>query len=360
MSPTRATASPVQTAPPAVPPAVTVIVGSEELLADRAVSAVEKGAQRLDPDTDVRDVKVADVTAARIDEVLSPSLFGERRVLIIRGLGVGKAVDATGSDDSDAESSDEALVNALDADSLDRIVAHAATSDTDVHVVLVHREANRGRASLTTLRKAGAVFVECKKPAKGKTKDFVAAEFARHKRATAGDVPAAVVLATGHDLRALASTVSQICVDTSGEGPISRAQVEQHFAGRAEVDGFAIADALIEGRIPAALDLARHAMAVGASGPALTAAMAYSFRNLVKVSSAPKSGTLDEQARAVGVQEWQLRKLRQQLSGWTPDGVARAIRAIAEADADVKGAAVDAHYAIERVIVRIGRARQVR
>jgi DNA polymerase-3 subunit delta len=343
-----------------VPAAVTVVVGPEDLLAERAVSLVQRAARSLDAQSDIRDIKAGDLTAPGLDEVLSPSLFGERRVLVVRGLGVGKADDESEGDDSEGgETSGGA--GALDAAVLNRIVAHAASTDPDVHLVLVHREANRGRAALTTLKKSGARFVECKriKGARGFT-DFVAAEFRSHERPISADVPPAVVLAIGQDLRALAAAVSQICTDAAGAGRIERGDVERFFAGRVEADGFVIADAVIEGRTPAALGLARHALAVGTGGPALTAAMAYSFRSLVKASAAPRSGSLEEQAAAVGLREWQLRKARQQLSGWTPEGVGLAIRAIADADAEVKGAAVDADYAIERLIVRVGRARHAR
>ena len=98
-------------------------------------------------------------------------------------------------------------------------------------------------------------------------------------------------------------------------------------------------------------------MAGGSSGPAITAALAFNFRNLIKASSAPRGVPLEQAAAEVGMRDWQLRKARQQLNGWHPDGVSRALRALAEADADVKGAAVDADYAIEKMIIKLGRAR---
>jgi DNA polymerase-3 subunit delta len=67
---------------------------------------------------------------------------------------------------------------------------------------------------------------------------------------------------------------------------------------------------------------------------------------------------LEQAAAEVGLRDWQLRKARQQLTGWSPDAVARALRALAEADANVKGAAVDAEYAIELMIIKLGRARR--
>jgi DNA polymerase-3 subunit delta len=210
------------------------------------------------------------------------------------------------------------------------------------------------------LRKAGRV-VECKRVKKGKPlTEFVAAELRALDRPFTADVPGAIVLAVGPDLRALASACSQLAIEGGGAGRLTGDDVEAFFAGRVEADAFAIADAVLEGRTPAALGLARHALAVGTGGPAITAAMAYALRTMVTASAAPRSGTMDEQAAAVGMPAWKLRKARAQLAGWTPDSVGRALRATADADAEVKGAAVDADYAVERLIIRIGRARAAR
>jgi DNA polymerase-3 subunit delta len=334
-----------------LPLAVCVVVGREELLVERAVATVVKGARAADRDTDVRELKGASLTLPELDELLSPSLFGERRVLVLRGLGEGAADD----DPDGAEVGSAGLA----PDVLDRLVRHAGDTPVEAHVVVLHREANRARAQLTALRKVAAV-VEVKK-LKGKdVTAFVVQEFENLGVKCAPEVPAAVIQAVGNDLRALASACSQLVVDRAGEGRLGRADVEAFFAGRMEADAFALADAVLEGRTPAALSLARHALAVGAGAPAITAAMAYSLRSLVRASAAPRHGSLPEQAAAVGLRDWQLRKARAQLSGWTPEGVGRAIRVTAEADAAVKGAAVDSDYAVEQMIIRIGRARATR
>ena len=42
--------------------------------------------------------------------------------------------------------------------------------------------------------------------------------------------------------------------------------------------------------------------------------------------------------------------MRQQLRGWTPAGIARALAAVAEADAQVKGEGTSPGYALEVAI----------
>ena len=53
---------------------------------------------------------------------------------------------------------------------------------------------------------------------------------------------------------------------------------------------------------------------------------------------------------------WKIDRVRQQMRGWTPDGVAVALRAVAEADAGVKGGGDDPEYALEKAVVAIARA----
>jgi DNA polymerase-3 subunit delta len=54
---------------------------------------------------------------------------------------------------------------------------------------------------------------------------------------------------------------------------------------------------------------------------------------------------------------WKIDQVRRQLRGWTPDGVARAHRAVAAADAQVKGEGASAGYALEHAITTIVAAR---
>ena len=56
-------------------------------------------------------------------------------------------------------------------------------------------------------------------------------------------------------------------------------------------------------------------------------------------------------AREVGVPPWKLRTLRDQSRGWSDAGIARAVRAVAQADADIKGQAHDASYTLERLVL---------
>ena len=58
-------------------------------------------------------------------------------------------------------------------------------------------------------------------------------------------------------------------------------------------------------------------------------------------------------ARDIGVPPWKVRTVRDQSRSWSDRGIAHAIQAVARADADIKGAAHDASYTLERLVLTI-------
>ena len=83
----------------------------------------------------------------------------------------------------------------------------------------------------------------------------------------------------------------------------------------------------------------------------VTSAFAGGARGLARYKGAPRAMREADLAREVGVPPWKLRTIRDQSRGWSDAGIARAIRAIAQADADIKGAASDASYTLERLVL---------
>src|ERR687889_2402904 len=63
---------------------VTLAVGQEDLLLDRAVREVVAAAKAADADTDVRDLTPDQLQPGTLAELTSPSLFAERKVVIVR------------------------------------------------------------------------------------------------------------------------------------------------------------------------------------------------------------------------------------------------------------------------------------
>jgi DNA polymerase-3 subunit delta len=85
----------------------------------------------------------------------------------------------------------------------------------------------------------------------------------------------------------------------------------------------------------------------------ITSAIASSLRSLAKVSGVNRGVKSFELAGQLGMAPWQIDKARRQLNRWSPAQLADAVGAIAQADAEVKGAASDPIYALEKALTRI-------
>ncbi|MEU7277278.1 DNA polymerase III subunit delta [Streptomyces sp. NPDC045431] len=314
---------------------VTLAVGQEELLLDRAVQQVVAAARAADADTDVRDLTADQLQPGMLAELTSPSLFAERKVLIVRN------------------------AHDLSADSVKDVKTYlGAPVEEDITLVLVHAGGAKGKGLLDAARKAGAREVACPKTTKPAERlTFVRGEFRALGRSATPEACQALVDAIGSDLRELASAVSQLTADV--EGTIDEAVVGRYYTGRAEASSFNVADRAVEGRAAEALEALRWSLATGVAPVLITSALAQGVRAIGKLSSA-RGGRPADLARELGMPPWKIDRVRQQMRGWTPDGVAVALRAIAEADAGVKGGGDDPEYALEKAVVAIARAARSR
>ena len=75
---------------------------------------------------------------------------------------------------------------------------------------------------------------------------------------------------------------------------------------------------------------------------------------------APVAEIIPDLARELGVPPWKVRTVRDQSRAWTPEGIAAAVRAVATADADIKGRAHDASYTLERLVLTVAGLREAR
>jgi DNA polymerase-3 subunit delta len=317
---------------PAAPPPLTLVLGKEDLLAERAVAAVVTAARARDDATDVRRLPAVGLERGTVSELLGPSLFGERRVVAVTGL---------------HEAADELL---------SELKALVVDLPGETHLVLVHRGGNRGKALLAAARAAHAVEVNCPEIKYDSDKQtFVLNEFRGARRKISAGAARALVEALGSDLRELANACSQLIADTTGI--VEEAVIERYYGGRVEASGFKVADKVLEGRPEEALVLLRHALATGVAPVLVTSALANALRVVVRVGSVRRSAPSGEVARELGLAPWMVDKARRQLQGWTAEGLDHSIRSVARADAAVKGAEADPVYALERAVLAVARAR---
>ena len=224
--------------------------------------------------------------------------------------------------------------------------------------MLVHSGGAKGSGVLTKLRKLPAVNeVKSGEIKPWEFPGFVAAEVKSHGGRIDQDGAQALVQAVGQNLRALAGAADQLVADAAGR-PVTVDLVRRYFGGRAEGKAYLIADAAVSGRRQTSLEELRWALATGMSATYVTAAFAGTTRALANYVATPKNRKDSEIASAAGVPPWKLKELKVQSQGWTEAGLALAIRAVAQADADIKGAASDANYTLERLILTITGLRQ--
>jgi DNA polymerase-3 subunit delta len=311
---------------------VVLVLGPEELLVERAVAAATAEARAAHPATELVELPGAGYESGALAVHASPSLFAEPRLVILHGL----------------EDAGEALVTDL--------LAYLAEPADDVTLVLCHRGGARGKKVLDAARDAGAQVIECPAIKSDRDKsDFVTREFRAARRQVSNDAVRALVEAVGSDLRELASACSQLVADT--EGRVEAESVLLYHSGKVEATGFRVADAAVNGRTGEALGLLRHALATGLDPVPIVAVLAANLRTLAKVAAAGRTGRSADVGKELGMAPWQVDKARRQLSGWEPDGLARSIVAVAEADAAVKGGGRDPEYAVERAVVTVAGSR---
>ena len=308
-----------------------LLLGSESALADRALSKIT--AELKDEKAEITTLFAGDVSVGEISDALSPSLFSERRALILRDL------------------------QDLIEDAKIEITRYLDQTDQTLTLVLVHKGGVKGKALLDQIKKAKPELIACDPLKKESEKeDFVKNLFLDLGRKASPAAISALVNATGTDLRELSASVSQLAAD-SPAGVIDESHVNKYHQGKIETTGFDVADKVMDGNFAESLLTLRHALTTGTDPVMITSAIASSLRGIAKVSGTNRAQKSFELAGELGMAPWQIDKARRQLNGWNANTLTAAVEAIAKCDAAVKGGASDPVYALEQALSRICAAR---
>lgn len=311
-----------------------LLIGSESALAERALLKLQ--AQLREERAEITTLFGGEMILGQFSDAVAPSLFSERRALVIKDL------------------------QDLSEESREEVIRYLAEPDPTTTVIFLHKGGVKGKALVEAIKKVKAEVIACD-PLK---KESEKTEFVRNlfldvgRKANPGAV-AALVAALGDELAELTSAVQQISLDAPA-GVITEEMVDKYHQGRIETTGFDVADATMEGNLSSALVTLRSALETGTDPVMVTSAIASSIRSLAKVINAPRGAKSFELAGQLGMAPWQIDKARRQLQGWSQQGLADAVRAIAKADADVKGASSDPIFALEKALATICQARAAR
>jgi DNA polymerase-3 subunit delta len=309
-----------------------LLLGSEGALADRALAKLN--AELKEEKCEITTIAAPDAVLGDISDALAPSLFSERRALIIKDL------------------------QDLPEESREEITRYLDAPDELTTLIFVHKGGVKGKALLDAIKKVKPEIISCEPMKKEAEKEeFVKSLFLDSgRKATAGAI-AALVGALGSDMRELQAAVSQICLDAQAGKTIDEAIVDKFHQGRVETTGFDVADATLDGNLPGALVALRSALETGTDPVMITSAIASNLRSLAKVSGVNRGTKSFEVAGELGMAPWQIDKARRQLTGWSPRSIAKAVQAIALADAQVKGASSDPIFALEKALATITQVR---
>ena len=309
-----------------------LVLGEEELLVERVAQAAVEAARRDDPETEVRRVRTPDLVVGELRELVSPSLFAQGRVVVML------AAHEAGKDIADA------------------VLDYARNPSDGIVLVVVHAGGGRGKALADGLRAAGAAVRECPRVTRFEDRaGFVRDEVHRAGGRISAGAITALLDAVGSDLRELASAAAQLATDSGGL--VDEAAVRRYHWGRAEVTGFSVAEKVMTGDRAGALEMLRWAMQLGVPHVLVADALADAVRTVARVSAAGR-GDPYRLASTLGMPPWKVKKAITQSRGWEHDGLAQAIQLVAAVNADVKGVAADAEYALERAVLALCAARR--
>jgi DNA polymerase-3 subunit delta len=298
------------------------ISGPEEYLAGRAIRAIREELRKLDSALEIHELDAADYSAGTLTNITSPSLFAEPRLVIIRGV---------------EKCSDDLITDGIE---------YLQNPTDDTSVILRHNGSSvRGKKLVEAIRDTDiAAEISCSEIKKDSDRQaFVVGEFASADRKIAPGAVRALLDAFADDIAELAAACSQLLLDSADS--ITQEIVDRYYGGRVETNAFKVADAALAGRAGEAMALLRHALATGADPVPMVAALSMKIRQMAKIY-----GNRSASASSLGMAPWQLDRARKDLTGWTDDGLANAIEAMATVDAAAKGAERDPVYSLEKLV----------
>ena len=308
------------------------VQGSEDYIHTRVTEAIKTQLKQAEPDTEIHHRSAAEYQPGEIQVLASPSLFGEKKLLIF---------------DEMHKMSDAFVTDGLE---------YLQQPNPDVTFLGLHGGGTRGKRLLDALKKSG-VFVEAKPIKSDRDRmDFLQAEFRSARRKIDAEALRALADAIGENLGELAAAAHQLISDT--EGTITERMVEQYYGGRVQATAFKVADAALDGQLGSAIALLRHAFATGVQPVAVSASFALKARQVARIIDAKvPQGQL---ASVLGMAPWQVQRVTATARHWTPVNIAGAVELIARADAEAKGQARDAEFAVERMVTKVATLAQRR
>jgi DNA polymerase-3 subunit delta len=318
-------------APGSVP--VTVVLGEEELLAERAVAdATAAAVERLGPGTTVEEVRGAALPDGFAMGLATASLFGGGRVVVVQE------------------------ADALDGPARAAVLALAADPGPATAVVLRAVVPGRQARFFKDVQRHAAV-VQVAKLRPSERASWLRAEVRRLGRKADEAAVAALVDTVGQDLRELAGAVAKLHVAVPPPTVLTAAHVAEYLAQTADRGIFELTDAVFAADPATALDRLDALLDQGEDAIRLLGFLASQLRVLLRVADHPglPAGQVAELLGGA-TRDWQVKRARAQADRFHPEHLRRALDVIAEADFEIRNGSPSQRLLLELVISRIAAA----
>lgn len=303
-------------------PPVVLIAGDDDLLLQRALERWLGEATADGPEltVDVRDVSETE----HLPEMRTASLFGGRTCVVLRGVeGVTGALK-------------EELESYLDA------------PDDDAVLVLLARGVGK-IPKIAKLAVQRGERIDVKTPADwddGAWERLVRDELRRLGREADPSAVAAIRAHAGAAPATIASQVASVSATAPAGATLTADHVDAVVEGHGRSSGFAVADAVAERDVEAALVALKGALDAGEAPLAIMGALAFRLRQLLQV----RAGATAAQA---GMSPGQHRRTQRLAAGFGPGELAWCHARLAELDVDLKGSDLPGDLLVELAVVEL-------
>jgi DNA polymerase III subunit delta len=269
---------------------------------------------------DLRPVEVdgAEWQGGETADLATPSLFGERRALLVSN---ARAVPEEGARE---------LVRYLEA------------PDPDAPLILLAVVGQRAKvpAALAKLMKDTGTVTEVKIHRK-ELPAWILRRAKAKELDLAPDGAAALVETLGEEPGALEQALDQLA-SAFGEQRVTRETVSRQFRGLGEQHVWDLCDKAFARDLPGAMRSLRTLLESGEAGLLILGSITARLRDVVRIKALPERMSQADAARAAGLRfDWQVRRYRDQAKRFSPEELAELHEVIAWADRALKSGATD-------------------
>ena len=325
---------------------VWLVVGEERMLRDQVIAAITKAALAGGLPDFNHDKFTAGETG--VDKVIGATrtvpMMAKKRVVYVRGL---ERWDSASSADS-GDDSGKALPP------LDRLSEYAKAPVDSTTLILVAQKLD-GRRKLVALAKKQGFVVDCAQIDQRQLPPWIRARAKLKGHAIAPEVCDLIAEIAGPDLSYLDDVLERLSLYVGKDAPITEEAVQINVTRVRLADTWNLVDAASSKDLGRVLALFGDVYDPRDRGLPLIGAIAWSFRQLLKLQSALGQGaTIDEAARRAGIYPaFKARDHAQKLKAFRPRELERWLVMVQETDLALKSSRRPADSIIEEMFARM-------